>query len=163
MVVLEEITFINAPIERCFDLSRSIDLHLASTARTGERAVAGVTTGLIRLGEQVTWRAKHLGVWQEFTSRITALDRPNHFRDEMVRGAFRSFEHDHYFIETHDGITKMKDVLRFAAPIPLLGRFAELFLRPYLTGFLRERNEVLKKTSEGEEWRQFLSDNFFHR
>lgn len=156
MVVLEEITLIRAPIARCFDLSRSIDLHLASTERTGEQAVAGVTSGLIDLGEQVTWRAKHLGVWQEFTSRITALDRPSHFRDEMVRGAFRSFRDDHHFVERPDGMTEMKDVLQFTAPVPLLGRLAELFLRPYLGRFLRERNEVLKEIAEGEDWRRFV-------
>ena len=156
MVVLEDVTLINAPIERCFDLSRSIDLHLESTARTGEQAVAGVTSGLIGMGEQVTWRAKHFGVWQEFTSRITAFERPHYFRDEMVRGAFRSFEHDHYFAAMPDGATKMRDVLRFAAPIPVLGRIAEPFLRVYLRRFLRERNEVLKKFAESEDWRRLL-------
>ncbi len=74
----------------------------------------------------------------------------------MIRGAFRSFEHDHYFTESQTGVTEMKDVIRFAAPIPLLGRVAEIFLRPYLSGFLGERNEVLKKTAEGEDWRRFL-------
>jgi ligand-binding SRPBCC domain-containing protein len=156
MVVLEEITIIKAPIERCFDLSRSIDVHVQSTARTGERAVAGVTSGLIGLGEQVTWRAKHLGVWQEFTSEVTALDRPNYFQDKMVRGAFRFFEHDHFFAAMDAGTTEMRDVLRFAAPVPLLGRIAELFLRPYLRGFLRERNRVIQKAAEGEGWRRFV-------
>jgi ligand-binding SRPBCC domain-containing protein len=154
-VVLEEVTRIRAPIERCFDLSRSIDLHLQSTAGTGERAVAGVTSGLIGLDEEVTWRAKHLGVWQELTSKITAMDRPTYFRDEMVRGAFRSFEHDHCFAE-RDGVTEMRDVLRFAAPVPVLGRVAEIWLRSYLRRFLRERNEALKRVCEGEEWRRFL-------
>lgn len=156
MVVLEEVTRIHAPIERCFDVSRSIDLHVQSTARTGERAVAGVTSGLIGLGEQVTWRAKHLGVQQEFTSKITAMDRPRYFRDEMVRGAFRSFEHDHFFVTLSDGVTEMRDVIRFAAPVPLLGRIAEVFLRRYLSRFLRERNEVIQETAEGEAWRKFV-------
>jgi ligand-binding SRPBCC domain-containing protein len=156
MVELEEVTRIRAPIERCFDLSRSIDLHVQSTAETGERAVAGVTSGVIRLGEQVTWRAKHLGVWQEFTSKITAMDRPKYFRDEMVRGAFRSFEHDHFFAELGNGVTEMRDVLRFAAPVPLLGRVAEIFLRRYLKGFLRERNKVIQEAAEGEGWRRFV-------
>lgn len=156
MVELEEATRIRAPIERCFDLSRSIDLHVQSTTKTGERAVAGVTSGLIGLGEQVTWRAKHLGVWQEFTSKVTALDHPRYFRDVMVRGTFRSFEHDHFFVELGNGVTEMRDVLRFAAPIPLLGRIAEIFLRPYLSGFLRERNQVIQAAAEGEEWRRFV-------
>lgn len=155
MVVLKETTIINAPIERCFDLSRSIDLHLVSTRRTGERAVGGVTSGLIGLDEQVTWRARHLGIWQELTSKITRLDRPSYFRDEMIRGAFRSFEQDHSFAD-RDGATEMTDVLRFAAPAPVLGRVAEIVLRTYLRRFLRERNEVLRRVCEGEEWRRFL-------
>jgi ligand-binding SRPBCC domain-containing protein len=155
MVVLEQVTLLGAPIERCFDLSRSIDLHVASTARTGEKAIAGKTSGLIGPDEQVTWRAKHFGVWQEFTSRITAFNRPYHFRDEMIRGAFRSFEHDHYF-DVQNEKTEMRDVLRFSAPIPLLGRIAEPFLRSYLERFLLERNALLKKISESEEWRRFL-------
>ena len=156
MVELEEITRIRAPIERCFDLSRSIDLHVQSTAKTGERAVAGVTSGLIGLGEQVTWRAKHMGVWREFTSKIAAMDRPRYFRDVMIRGAFRSFKHDHFFVELGDGVTEMRDVLRFAAPVPLLGRIVEMFLRPYLSRFLRERNEVIQAAAEGEELRRFV-------
>lgn len=156
MVSLEEITIIRAPIQRCFDLSRSIDLHLLSTEKTGERAIAGVTSGLIGLGEQVTWRAKHLGIRQELTVEITALDGPTYFQDKMVRGAFHSLQHDHYFTDLGNGATEMKDVLRFAAPFPLLGRIAETFLRPYMSRFLRERNEVLKKIAEGEDWRRFL-------
>jgi ligand-binding SRPBCC domain-containing protein len=156
MVSLEEITIIRAPIERCFDLSRSIDLHLLSTARTGERAVAGVTSGLIGLGERVTWRAKHLGFWQELTSEITAWNRPVYFRDTMVRGAFRSLEHDHYFAELGNGLTELRDELRFAAPVPLLGRVAEMFLRPYIGRFLQERNEILKKVAESEDFQRFI-------
>ncbi len=156
MVSLKEITIIRAPIQRCFDLSRSIDLHLLSTARTGESAVDGVTSGLIGMGEQVTWRAKHFGIWQELTSKITALDRPVYFRDSMVRGAFRSLQHDHYFTDLGNGSTEMKDVLRFAAPFPLLGRIAELVLRPYMSRFLRERNEVLKKVAESEDFQRFI-------
>ena len=155
MVILEQITLLNAPIERCFDLSRSIDLHLASTSGTGERAVAGKTSGLIGLNEQVTWRARHFGVWQEFTSRITSFKRPHHFRDEMIRGAFHSFKHDHYF-NIQNEKTEMRDVLCFSAPIPLLGRLAEPFLRSYLERFLRERNALLKKISESEDRRKFL-------
>ena len=97
MPVLELTTLVAAPVERVFDLSRSIDLHTASTAATGERAVAGVTSGLIGPGEEVTWRARHFGVWQSLTSRIVIFDRPRHFRDSMVRGAFRRFDHDHRF------------------------------------------------------------------
>jgi len=91
----------HAPIERCFDAARDLDLHLRSLAHTNERAVAGRTSGLIELGEEVTWRARHFGITQHFTSKITAFDRPRYFQDAMQRGAFRSFVHDHFF--TVDG------------------------------------------------------------
>ena len=159
MVILTEITLIHAPLERCFDLSRSIDLHKTSTARTGEQAIAGVTSGLIDLGEEVTWRARHLGVWQEMTSRITAFNRPAYFQDTMVRGAFRSFQHDHSFAQRSDGLTEMRDVLRFAAPLFILGRLAEIPLKPYLRRFLQERNALLKQTAESDRWRSFLTPN----
>jgi ligand-binding SRPBCC domain-containing protein len=156
MITLTEITVIHAPIDRCFDLSRSIDLHKASTARTGELAVAGVTSGLIGMEEEVTWRARHLGVWQEMTSRITAFDPPAYFRDTMVRGPFSSFQHDHVF-SGKDGSTEMKDVLRFRAPLAFLGRLAEILLKPYLRQFLLERNALLKQVAEGDEWPRFLN------
>lgn len=87
MPVIKLTTEIQAPLERAFDLARSVELHIASTAHTGERAVAGVTSGLMALGQEVTWRARHFGTWQHLTSRITAFVRPFHFRDSMVRGA----------------------------------------------------------------------------
>jgi hypothetical protein len=81
MVRLETLTVIRAPVERCFDLARSVEVHLAGNIHFGEAAVAaaGVTRGLIGLGQQVTWRAKHFGVWQQLTSEITAMDRPTYF------------------------------------------------------------------------------------
>jgi ligand-binding SRPBCC domain-containing protein len=156
MPIIELVTLIHAPVERCFDLSRSLDLHMTSTAHTGEKAVAGVTSGLINYEEEVTWRARHFGVWQHLTSRITAFDRPRHFRDTMVRGAFKYIEHDHYF-EPQGGATKMTDVLDFAAPFGFLGRMAEtLVLTKYLRQLLEERNACIKRTAETEEWKRYL-------
>jgi ligand-binding SRPBCC domain-containing protein len=154
--VIEVITSVAAPIERVFDLARSIDLHTASTARTGERAVAGVTSGLIELGEEVTWRARHFGIWQTLTARITAFDRPRHFRDSMLHGVFRQFDHDHFFAES-EGRTVMRDVFDYTSPLGLLGRAADhLFLARYLRGFLIARNQLLKCVAESERWREFL-------
>src|SRR5690349_18317043 len=110
MSKIELITRIEAPIERCFDVARSIDLHTASTEATHERAVAGVVTGLIGKGETVTFRARHFGIWLTHTSVITAFERPRYFRDEMTRGFFRDFAHDHRFEADGDG-TVMRDTL----------------------------------------------------
>jgi ligand-binding SRPBCC domain-containing protein len=104
-----------------------------------------------RLTEQVTWRGRHFGITQHFTSKITAFDRPSHFQDSMLRGAFRSFVHDHHFAEANGG-TQMTDVLEFTAPFGVLGRIAEsLFLRRYLERLLRSRAETIKEACEGSE------------
>ena len=150
-------THIAAPVERCFDLARSIDLHAQSLTRSGERAIGGVTAGLIGPGESVTWQAMHFGVRQRLTSRITAYDRPRHFRDSMVRGAFRRFDHDHHFEPDGHGQTVLRDVFDFEAPLGPLGRLAEAtFLTRYMRRRLAERNAVLKQVAESEAWGAFL-------
>jgi ligand-binding SRPBCC domain-containing protein len=156
VLTLRIVTHIRAPVSRCFDLARSIDLHLRSAAGTGEQAVAGVTSGLIGLHQEVTWRARHLGVWQQFTSRITAFAYPDYFRDEMVRGAFRSFVHHHNFRGELGGTT-MIDECRLAAPGGPFGWLVErLFLRRYLRSFLMHRSDVIRQVAQSNEWRQYL-------
>ena len=155
-IILE--TEIAAPAERCFLLSLNIDLHMASTEPTREHAVAGVTHGLISLDESVTWQGKHFGLTLRHETRITEYDRPRHFQDVMVKGTFRSFVHDHFFEEVGEGATLMRDELRFAAPLAVLGRVAEaLVLRRYLRRFLAERNAVIRRVAESEKWLQYLA------
>ncbi len=156
MPVIRVTIEIAASPELCFDLARSVDAHMASTGATGERAVAGVTTGLIGAGQEVTWSARHFGVRQRLTSRITIFDPPRRFRDSMVRGAFARFDHDHFF-ERHGSGTSMTDVFDYDAPLGALGRLvARWILTPYMTRFLRERGEVLKRLAESGEWKCFL-------
>ncbi|MFD2602509.1 SRPBCC family protein [Flavobacterium suzhouense] len=97
MPIIKLQTTINAPVKVVFDLSRSIDLHKISTAQTNEEAIAGTTSGLIGLDETVTWRAKHFGLIQLLTSKITEFESPYRFTDEMVSGAFVRFKHQHFF------------------------------------------------------------------
>ena len=156
MAIITTITEIRAPAERVFDLSRSVDLHVRSAGSTEETAIAGVTSGLLELGQEVTWRGKHFGVWQNLTSKITRFSRPDYFRDSMVRGAFRRLDHDHFF-EAQGDLTIMKDVFDFNSPLGPLGRVAEaLFLESYMRRFIIERNDVIKKTAEGQDWKLYL-------
>jgi ligand-binding SRPBCC domain-containing protein len=151
-------TAIAAPVERVFDLSRSVDLHTVSASRTAERAVAGVTSGLIGPGQEVTWRARHFGIWQSLTVRITAFERPTHFADVMLRGAFRRMEHHHYFEQSAEG-TIMRDVFTYEPPLGILGRIADVvFVRRYMRFFLIERNRVIKTTAESDAWRRYIVD-----
>jgi ligand-binding SRPBCC domain-containing protein len=152
MTTITIVTKIRASPERCFDASRDLDLHLASMAQTGERAVAGRMTGLIELGEAVTWEGRHFGIRQQFTSAITAYDRPRHFQDSMVRGAFRSFVHDHYFEPCDEG-TSMTDVLEFRSPMGAVGAIVDRFvMAAYLTRLLTKRNEIVKAWLERENY-----------
>jgi hypothetical protein len=159
MIHLEEITVIGAPIKRCFDLARSVEVHLVANIHSGEQALAigGITSGLPELSQQVTWRAKHFGVWQNLTSQFTAMQPPTYFQATMVKGIFRSMQADHYFRTLPSGATEMKDLFRVAAPLPVLGPLAEiLFLRRYILALLRERNAVIKQIAESNDWQIYL-------
>ncbi|MEA2337602.1 MAG: hypothetical protein QOE82_1609 [Thermoanaerobaculia bacterium] len=151
MAVITIDTMVRASPERCFDASRDLDLHLESMGHTGERAVAGKTSGLIGLGEQVTWEGRHFGIRQRFTSHITAYDRPRHFQDSMLRGAFRSFVHDHHFEPCAQG-TVMKDVLTFRSPFGIVGAIVDrLVMARYLTRLLTQRNAIVKAVLERDQ------------
>lgn len=148
MVRIHIETLIAAPPEVCFDLARDLRAHVASTGKTRERVISGPPLGLMELGDEVTFEAVHFGIRQRLTSKITAYDRPNSFADRMLKGAFKSFEHTHRFIAQGD-MTLMTDDLRIEAPLGPLGRLAELlFLRAYMTRFIRNRAMQLKAMSE---------------
>jgi len=149
-------TTIRAPVDRVFDLARSIDLHIESMSHSKERAVDGITRGLIEAGQTVTWEAVHFGIRQRLTSKITVCDRPRHLQDVMVSGAFAGFVHDH-FLEEQDGTTTMQDVFDYTAPCGVLGRLADvLFLEKYMAKLLEQRNRRIKQVAESEEWRKFI-------
>jgi ligand-binding SRPBCC domain-containing protein len=156
MVTLTHETRIAAPAMRVFLLSLSIDLHQASAEGTGERAIAGVTHGIIGLGETVTWQGRHFGLLLKHEVRIVRCEAPIAFEDVMVRGMFKSFAHVHSFSEAA-GLTTMRDVLQFSAPLGLLGRIAEqVLLRNHLDRFLVTRNAHIKQVAESEEWTRYL-------
>lgn len=141
-------TVINADIKTVFDLSRSIEAHETSTSQTKEKAIGGKTSGLMELGESVTWRAKHFGIYQTLTAKITAMESPSYFADEMVKGAFKSFKHEHFF-EQNGKETTMKDVFEYASPFGIIGKLADkLFLKRYMTNFLVKRNQIIKQQAE---------------
>jgi ligand-binding SRPBCC domain-containing protein len=141
-------TLVRATPERCFDAARDLDLHVTSMSHTAERAVAGRTSGLIEMGEQVTWEARHFGIRQRFTAQITSFNRPRHFQDSMVRGAFRSFVHDHHFEPVACG-TLVRDVLTFASPLGILGKFVDrLVMASYLRRLLEQRGIAMKQAIE---------------
>lgn len=151
MPIICLVTYMRAPIDHCFDLARSIKIHLRSTEETREKVVGPTTNGLIGPGDEVTWEATHFCIRQRLTSRITAWNPPYHFRDSMVRGAFHSFDHDHFF-ECDQGVTIMKDRFEYKSPLGPLGRLADvLFLKRYMERLLQTRADVIRSAAEAAE------------
>ncbi|WP_125722281.1 SRPBCC family protein [Flavobacterium ustbae] len=143
-------TKIKAPIKNVFDASRNIDVHQQSASQSKEKAVAGITSGLINLNETVTWRGKHFGFYLQHKSRITVMNFYDYFVDEMEKGHFKSFKHEHFFEEQND-FTIMKDQLQYETPFGVFGKlFDVLFLKRHLIHFLIERNKILKEFCENK-------------
>ncbi|WP_347374403.1 SRPBCC family protein [Aequorivita sp. Q41] len=149
-------TIVKADINIVFDLSRSIDLHKISTKHTNESAIAGKAEGLIELNEWVTWRAKHFGVYQELTSKITEYEYPKYFSDEMLKGIFKSFKHEHHF-EYNTNETLMTDVFNYKSPYGFFGTLADkLFLKTYMKNLLIKRNAIIKEFAESNKWKEII-------
>lgn len=157
MPVIEIETKIKAPIEVCFDLATSIDLHMLSTEGTNEKAIDGITSGCVNQGDFVTWEATHFGIRQQLTSVIPIVNRPFHFKDEQKKGAFKYFKHDHYFLQQRE-FTVMKDRFEFESPYGIFGKiFNSLVLTNYMRKFLIQRNLMIKDFAESGKWREILN------
>ena len=157
MCTIHLTTFIAAPIERVFDLSRSISLHKISSAHTNKEAIGGITSGLINKNETVTWRAKHLFKIRYFTTRISEMQSPNFFIDEMQKGDFKSLKHEHHFKKIDNG-TIMIDILNFESPYGIIGKwFNKIYLKNLLQKLIVQRNIVIKDYAETGKWKALLN------
>lgn len=157
MPTIHVTTVIHAPMDRVFDLSRSITLHKRSMQHVQEEAVRGRTNGLIEYDETVTWRAKHLGKMRELTTKITEMRKKEYFCDEMVKGDFTYMKHEHFFKEIENGTVTI-DIMKFGTPYGRLGKWLErFFLQKYMTRLLVMRNNTIKEYAEGEKWKVILN------
>ncbi|TQR17536.1 SRPBCC family protein [Psychrobacillus vulpis] len=151
MPIITHKQFINAPVGICFDLARNVDIHIKTNAKTKERAVIGVTEGLLEEGDIVTWEAIHLGIKQRLTVKVTYMEKPYKFVDTMLKGAFRSFTHLHLFEEKSGG-TLMIDTFEYKSPFGLVGEIVDkLFLEKYMKRFIVSRANELKRIAENTE------------
>ncbi|WP_404451865.1 SRPBCC family protein [Virgibacillus necropolis] len=148
MPIIKHKQFIQAPMEVCFDLTRNVNVHTKTTAKTKEQAVGGVTQGLLKEGDTVTWEATHFGIKQRLTAKVTHMEKPTEFVDIMVKGAFSFFTHTHQFIEEKGG-TLMIDTFEYKSPLGPIGVIADkLFLEKYMTAFIITRAKELKRIAE---------------
>lgn len=148
MAVINLETRIKAPARVCFDIARAVEAHTDSLAHTKEKVVAGRMSGLFELNDTVTWEANHLGIRQHLTVKITRMEPYTMFEDKMVKGAFKSFEHQHYFEQQGD-YTLMKDVFSYEVPGWIFGKIVDvLVLKRYMTKLLITRNDAIKRAAE---------------
>ncbi|WP_284141629.1 SRPBCC family protein [Virgibacillus sp. LDC-1] len=148
MPIIKHIQIIQAPINLCFDLARNVDIHVKTSFKTKEKAVGGVTEGLLEKGDTVTWEAIHFGIRQILTVKVIHMKKPTLFVDVMIKGAFSSFKHTHQFIEMND-FTVMIDVFEYKSPFGPIGVIADkLFLKKYMSDFIYSRGKELKRIAE---------------
>jgi ligand-binding SRPBCC domain-containing protein len=150
---LKESIHIDAPLERCFLLSTSIEIVQMTL---GMKPVAGKLTGLIVLGDRLLWRGWKFGLpaWHE--TLITRYERPSFFQDTMGSGMFQHFHHDHRF-EFIDGRTLLADVVTFTMPLGPIGNYmAKKVVIPHVLHTMIERFELIKRIAEGTDWQQYL-------
>ena len=156
MPTLHLTTFIAAPADRVFDLSRSIDLHKESMSRHKEEAIAGTRFGLIEKDESVTWKAKHLFKTRMLRSTITEMVKPDYFIDEQAEGDFRMMKHAHHFKPCDNG-TIMIDIIEFEAPYGFVGSLCNrMFLTRYMRKLIEQRNRTIKEFAETDKWKKIL-------
>jgi ligand-binding SRPBCC domain-containing protein len=149
-------TFIAAPQERVFDLSRSVALHKSSMKDHDEKIVDGTMSGLMNLNDTVTWTAKHLFKQRRLKIRITKLNRPEYFIDEQEAGDFKLMKHEHYFKPIENG-TIMIDQFHFETRGFMGSLVNKFYLEKYMTQLLKLRNKMIKEMAEGNGWKQYLS------
>jgi ligand-binding SRPBCC domain-containing protein len=150
-------TFIAAPQDRVFDLSRSIAVHKQSMTKYGEKVIDGTISGLLNLNDTVTWTAKHLMKQRILKVQITKMQKPDFFVDEQVQGDFKLMKHEHYFKPIENG-TLMIDQFHFEISKGIIGNLVNKFyLEKYMTSLLVSRNEMIKKIAEGNQWKQYTN------
>lgn len=150
-------TFIAAPADRVFDLSRSIDLHKQSMSGHREEAVAGTRFGLIEKDETVTWKAKHLFKTRLLRTKITQMKKAEMFVDEQIEGDFKMMKHEHHFKPCDNG-TIMIDLLSFEAPYGSLGKiFNSVYLTRYMKKLIEQRNSTIREFAESDKWKNLLN------
>jgi len=158
MPLIHLTTFINAPVDRVFDLSRNIQLHKESMTQHKEEAVAGTRFGLIEKDESVTWKAKHILKTRILRVQVTEMQKPLRFIDEQSQGSFKEMKHEHYFKPCDNG-TIMIDLFHFESPYGKMGKwFNTLYLTRYLKNLLQQRNRVIKEYAETNKWKKLLEN-----
>jgi len=143
-------TEIDADIDTCFDLALDVDFYYNTLEKFTEIPISGKTTGLMEAGDYVTWETNHLSLIQHLTLKVTEFEKPILFVDEMVRGEFKTYRHEHIF-EVEKDKTIMIDKFEFQSPYGILGKLVDwVFLKRHFKKLIITRNKTLRLHAEAK-------------
>jgi len=150
-------TFIAAPAERVFDLSRHLALYKLIFHNRKEKLSSGAGSSLLAKGETVSVLTTHGGKTRMSLIKIMDMKRPLLFTEEQVKGDLQNFRHEHHFKPVDNG-TIIIDLVDFGMPKDIIGKiFGKIYFRKYLEELVHRRNEVVRSYAETEKWRAVLS------
>ncbi len=140
---------IRASMQRCFDLTRSVDVHVYTSQRIAGKAIAGKTSGLAELNDTTTWSARFFGVRFTLTTKVNSVQAPFEFSERQGRGLFKRFEHDYTLRDLGDDYTELGDTFTFVSPFGWLGSLVDTFiLQRVMCKVMESRLEDIKRLAE---------------
>lgn len=149
---------VNAPIRRCFDLTRSIEFHQASSVGINAVAEKGRVSGLSELGDRTTWSARFLGFRFKLEMEVTEFVCDVAFSEKLVRGMPKSFTHNYRFREDDAGFVEVSDEMEVSSRFLFVGTAVDrMYLHSKISKLALERLEAIKRCAESQDWKNYLS------
>jgi ligand-binding SRPBCC domain-containing protein len=152
---------IDAPIAQVF----AFHLDTRNAARIsppGQRVLSVDGTFPLRLGSEVRLRVRQLPLpWaQTWLVRVARLEEPTLIVDEMLRGPFAAWRHEHRFTELPGGRTRLTDHVAYRLPGGALGRVANAAGgRRLLLATFRSRQQRTRAALEADATRDTVPGN----
>lgn len=139
MAQFETRVAIACPPEKAWDfLVRPANLKLITPPDVGLHLVEAPE--VLELGSKLLFKVQGWGQVQQFLHEITAFEANKQLSEEMVKGLFGRWVHDHVLTTDANGETVITDRIEFEPPSGLLG-------------FLVNKKKIL----------EYLDDGFDHR
>lgn len=104
----------------------------------------------MRVGLEIDYRFRWLGLPMRWRTLITEYDRLNHFVDEGIRSPYRLWRHRHEFTDVPAG-TEVLDTVMYAMPFGFVGRLANaVTVHRQLLNIFEYRQRTLNRHWGGE-------------
>ena len=116
--VLDRVSWLPAPRERVFAyFAEPENLRTLSPPSVGLEILSAPP--VLALGSRIEMRIRAGGVPLRWRSEITRFEPPVLFVDDLRRGPYRLWRHQH-LLDERDGGTSVRDYVRWSPPLPAL-------------------------------------------